>query len=37
MYTAGDGFVNPQGWSIAHVACKYGDAGSLDPLDSLYT
>lgn len=26
MYTAGDGFVNPLGWSIAHIACKYGDA-----------
>jgi hypothetical protein len=25
MYTAGDGFVNPLGWSIAHIACKYGD------------
>ena len=25
MYTSGDGFVNPLGWSIAHVACKYGD------------
>ena len=25
MYAAGDGFVNPLGWSDAHVACKYGD------------
>ncbi|CAJ1369296.1 unnamed protein product [Effrenium voratum] len=30
MYTAGDGFVNPLGWSIAHVACKYGDVTILD-------
>jgi len=25
MYMAGDGFVNPLGWSIAHVGAKYGD------------
>ncbi|CAE8606259.1 unnamed protein product, partial [Polarella glacialis] len=30
MYTAGDGFVNPLGWSIAHVAAKYGDVDILD-------
>ena len=30
MYTAGDGFVNPLGWSIAHIACKYGDAQASD-------
>ncbi|CAK9071271.1 unnamed protein product [Durusdinium trenchii] len=30
MYTAGDGFVNPLGWSIAHVACKYGDVPMLE-------
>lgn len=30
MYTAGDGFVNPLGWSIAHIACKYGDVAMLD-------
>ena len=28
MYAAGDGFVNPLGWSDAHIACKYGDAGA---------
>ena len=30
MYTAGDGFVNPLGWSIAHIACKYGDVMVLE-------
>eukprot|EP00438_Fugacium_kawagutii_P030930 Skav202932 [mRNA] locus=scaffold1565:365828:373071:- [translate_table: standard] len=30
MYTAGDGFVNPLGWSIAHIACKYGDVPMLE-------
>ena len=29
MYAAGDGFVNPLGWSDAHIACKYGDVGGL--------
>lgn len=33
MYTAGDGFVNPLGWSIAHVACKYGDVSPSAGLD----
>eukprot|EP00931_Biecheleriopsis_adriatica_P075286 TRINITY_DN49188_c0_g1_i1.p1 TRINITY_DN49188_c0_g1~~TRINITY_DN49188_c0_g1_i1.p1 ORF type:complete len:554 (-),score=121.46 TRINITY_DN49188_c0_g1_i1:29-1690(-) len=30
MYAAGDGFVNPMRWSIAHIACKYGDAVMLE-------
>ena len=30
MYTVGDGFVNPLGWSIAHIACKYGDVMVLE-------
>lgn len=30
MYSAGDGFTNPLGWSIAHTACKYGDVSILD-------
>lgn len=30
MYTAGDVFVNPLGWSIAHIACKYGDVVMLN-------
>mmetsp|Transcript_16314 Transcript_16314/g.28568 ORF Transcript_16314/g.28568 Transcript_16314/m.28568 type:complete len:554 (+) Transcript_16314:56-1717(+) len=30
MYTAGDGFTNPLGWSIAHIGCKYGDVAILD-------
>jgi len=25
MYMAGDGFVNPMGWSIAHVGARHGD------------
>jgi len=30
MYTAGDGFVNPLGWSIAHVGAKHGDVAILE-------
>eukprot|EP00440_Ansanella_granifera_P002464 gb/GFBE01002681.1/.p1 GENE.gb/GFBE01002681.1/~~gb/GFBE01002681.1/.p1 ORF type:complete len:554 (+),score=120.03 gb/GFBE01002681.1/:1-1662(+) len=30
MYSAGDGFSNPLGWSIAHIACKYGDVRILE-------
>jgi len=30
MYAAGDGFVNPLGWSDAHIACKYGDVTMLE-------
>eukprot|EP00933_Yihiella_yeosuensis_P021082 TRINITY_DN1677_c4_g1_i1.p1 TRINITY_DN1677_c4_g1~~TRINITY_DN1677_c4_g1_i1.p1 ORF type:complete len:554 (-),score=117.50 TRINITY_DN1677_c4_g1_i1:140-1801(-) len=30
MYTAGDGFVNPMGWSAAHVASKHGDVSMFD-------
>mmetsp|Transcript_37525 Transcript_37525/g.69942 ORF Transcript_37525/g.69942 Transcript_37525/m.69942 type:complete len:554 (+) Transcript_37525:120-1781(+) len=30
MYAAGDGFVNPLGWSDAHIACKYGDVPMLE-------
>jgi len=30
MYTAGDGFVNPLGWSIAHVGAKHGDMAILE-------
>lgn len=27
---AGDGFMNPLGWTIAHVACKFGDIDMLE-------
>lgn len=30
IYTAGDGFVNPMGWSAAHIAAKYGDVEMLE-------
>lgn len=30
MYSSGDGFMNPIGWSIAHVACKFGDIDLLE-------
>jgi len=29
-HAAGDGYMNPMGWSIAHVACKFGDIEMLD-------
>merc|ERR1719440_2536301 len=29
-HAAGDGFMNPLGWSIAHVACKFGDIDMLE-------
>lgn len=29
MHSAGDGLLNPLGWSIAHVACKFGDMDML--------
>lgn len=30
MHSAGDGYLNPLGWSIAHVACKFGDIDILE-------
>mmetsp|Transcript_148571 Transcript_148571/g.370209 ORF Transcript_148571/g.370209 Transcript_148571/m.370209 type:complete len:556 (-) Transcript_148571:119-1786(-) len=30
MYTAGDGFVNPLGWSIAHIGAKFGDVSIFE-------
>lgn len=30
IHAAGDGFMNPIGWSIAHVACKFGDIDILE-------
>uniref|UniRef100_A0A7R9ZVC8 Malonyl-CoA:ACP transacylase (MAT) domain-containing protein n=1 Tax=Pyrodinium bahamense TaxID=73915 RepID=A0A7R9ZVC8_9DINO len=30
MYMAGDGFTNPMGWSVAHIAAKFGDVSILE-------
>mmetsp|Transcript_40175 Transcript_40175/g.116161 ORF Transcript_40175/g.116161 Transcript_40175/m.116161 type:complete len:556 (+) Transcript_40175:82-1749(+) len=30
MYLAGDGFVNPLGWSIGHIGAKFGDISILE-------
>lgn len=30
IYSAGDGFANPLGWTIGHVAAKYGDMDLLN-------
>lgn len=30
MHSCGDGLANPLGWSLAHVACKWGDIDLLE-------
>jgi len=33
-HMAGDGFLNPMNWSIAHVACRFGDLDLLEMCSS---